>query len=90
MRRWVVDISSVTQASLQLSAVDLPGGIQRRRTTDDELMMRDVYREGDVIAAEVCASHLALHMKGWCQHMDLKTVSAHHFLRKFSQSSLFD
>ena len=48
----------MTQASLQLSAVDLPGGIQRRRTTDDELSMRQVYREGDVIAAEVCPPRL--------------------------------
>jgi exosome complex component RRP4 len=55
MRRWAVDIRSMTQASLQLTAVDLPGGIQRRRTTDDELIMRDMYCEGDVVAAEVCA-----------------------------------
>lgn len=54
-RRWAVDIGSRPQSSLQLSAVDLPGGVQRRRTAEDELVMRAVFREGDVLAAEVCA-----------------------------------
>lgn len=31
----------------------LPGGAQRRRNAEDELAMRSVFREGDVISAEV-------------------------------------
>jgi exosome complex component RRP4 len=52
-RRWTVEIGSQTQSSLQLSAVQLPGGIQRRRTSDDELNMRQLFKEGDVVVAEV-------------------------------------
>ena len=52
-RRWAVDIGAATRASLQLGAVALPGGVQRRRTAEDELAMREWYQEGDVIVAEV-------------------------------------
>jgi hypothetical protein len=55
-RRWAVDIGAATRASLQLGAVALPGDVQRRRTADDELAMRDWYTEGDIIVAEVCLS----------------------------------
>ena len=33
--------------------VNLPGGVQRRRTHEDQLQMRDLYVEGDLISAEV-------------------------------------
>merc|ERR1711903_64068 len=36
-----------------LSAVSLPGDVQRRRTQEDELSMRSVFREGDTVCAEV-------------------------------------
>lgn len=36
-----------------LSAVTLPGGVQRRRTAVDELNMRTLFAEGDLISAEV-------------------------------------
>jgi exosome complex component RRP4 len=38
---------------LQLSAVNLPGGIQRRRNAVDELNMRQLYGENDLVSAEV-------------------------------------
>lgn len=55
MKRWKVDISAQQDSVLQLSAVNLPGGIQRRRTAEDELNMRSLYSEGDLISAEVQA-----------------------------------
>lgn len=33
-----------------LSAVSLPGGIQRRRTAEDELQMREIFKEGDLVS----------------------------------------
>ena len=50
-----MDLRGRAEATLQLSAVNLPGGVQRRRTAEDELNMRAVFREGDLITAEVQA-----------------------------------
>eukprot|EP01026_Neomeris_dumetosa_P075510 TRINITY_DN7988_c0_g1_i1.p1 TRINITY_DN7988_c0_g1~~TRINITY_DN7988_c0_g1_i1.p1 ORF type:complete len:299 (-),score=26.05 TRINITY_DN7988_c0_g1_i1:99-995(-) len=52
-KRWRIDLNARQDAHLSLSAVDLPGGIQRRRTTTDELNMRQVFGEGDLISSEV-------------------------------------
>ncbi|KAK2185421.1 hypothetical protein NP493_237g01048 [Ridgeia piscesae] len=54
-RRWKVDIHSRQDAILMLSAVNLPGGELRRRSEEDERMMRDYLAEGDIISAEVQA-----------------------------------
>ena len=51
--RWKLDINSTRSAFLLLSAVNLPGGVQRRRTSEDELNMRSFYKEGDLVSAEV-------------------------------------
>lgn len=52
-RRWRVDIGSRTDASLQLSSVNLPGGVQRKKLESDELQMRSYFQEGDLLVAEV-------------------------------------
>lgn len=52
-KKWKVDIYAKLDASLQLSAVNLPGGELRRRSIEDELMMREYLSEGDLISAEV-------------------------------------
>ena len=44
---------SPQQATLLLSSINLPGGVQRRRTTADELNMRHFFVENDLISAEV-------------------------------------
>lgn len=54
-KRWKVDVGGTQEAHLMLSAVNLPGGIQRRRTAEDELNMRSLYAEHDLISAEVQA-----------------------------------
>lgn len=52
-RRWKVEVGAFQAAALMLSAVSLPGEAQRRRTGLDELNMRSLYCEGDLISAEV-------------------------------------
>ena len=52
-KRWMVDINAMQHASLLLSAVTLPQGVQRRRTYEDELNMRSFFTEGDPISAEI-------------------------------------
>ncbi|EON67560.1 hypothetical protein W97_06928 [Coniosporium apollinis CBS 100218] len=52
-RRWRVDISAPLLGALPLSAINLPGGILRKRTAVDELNMRAFFSEGDLLVAEV-------------------------------------
>jgi len=52
-KRWKLDIGSRQDAILQLGAAHLPGGVQRRRDEHDELNMRDLYAETDLVSAEV-------------------------------------
>jgi len=52
-KRWKVDIQSCQYGNLDISAIHLPGSVQRRRTKEDQLQMRDFFVEGDLIAAEV-------------------------------------
>lgn len=52
-KRWRLDIHAARFAILMLSAVNLPGGVQRRRTQEDELNMRSFFKEGDLVSAEV-------------------------------------
>lgn len=56
-KRWRVDLGAQVDAALLLSAVNLPGGAQRRRTAEDELNMRSIFKEGDLLTAEVQAVH---------------------------------
>lgn len=52
-RRWKVDIAAPLLAQLPLSAINLPGGILRKRTSADELQIRTFFNEGDLVIAEV-------------------------------------
>ena len=52
-KRWKLDVNARQEAVLQLSAVHLPGNVQRRRNDVDELNMRGLYAEDDVVSAEV-------------------------------------
>lgn len=56
-RRWRVEVGSTQLASLLLSAVNLPGGVLRKRTATDELRIRAFFAEGDLVVAEVQAVH---------------------------------
>lgn len=52
-KRWKLEINSNQDAVLMLSSVTLPDRIQRRRTPVDELNMRNIFEENDVISTEV-------------------------------------
>ncbi|KYQ92590.1 Exosome complex exonuclease RRP4 [Tieghemostelium lacteum] len=52
-KRWKVDVNARQDYFLMLSAINLPGGIQRRRTSSDELQMRNLFVENDLVYAEV-------------------------------------
>ncbi|MCJ1475196.1 exosome non-catalytic core subunit rrp4 [Lambiella insularis] len=56
-KRWKVDLSAPLLAQLPLSAINLPGGILRKRTTTDELQIRTFFSEGDLLVAEVQSIH---------------------------------
>lgn len=66
-RRWKLDIGAKQDASLALSAVTLPGGEQRRRTDLDELGMRQMFAENNVLMCEVQSvgsdGHAQLHTR---------------------------
>ena len=66
-KRWRVDTHTRLDSVLLLSAVNLPGGELRRRSTKDELLMRSYMVEGDLVVAEVQAAFgdgsLSLHTR---------------------------
>ena len=49
-KRWKVDLNSQKDANLLLSSVNLPGGVQRMRTLEDQMQMRTLYTEGDLLS----------------------------------------
>lgn len=49
----MVDINSYQHGVLNLTSINLPGGIQRRKSEEDQLNMRNYFKEGDMISAEV-------------------------------------
>ena len=51
--RWLVDVNSYQHAVLNLTAINLPGGVQRRRDEEDKLHMREFFQEGDLISGEI-------------------------------------
>ncbi|KAJ1520909.1 hypothetical protein ONE63_003989 [Megalurothrips usitatus] len=52
-KRWKVDTNSRLDSVLLISSVNLPGGELRRRSVEDEQMMRKYLQEGDLVSAEV-------------------------------------
>lgn len=52
-KRWKVETNARLSSVLLLSSVNLPGGELRRKTVEDEFLMRDYLSEGDLICAEV-------------------------------------
>ena len=56
-KRWRVDVAASQLAILQISAINLPGGILRKRTETDELQIRSFFAEGDLLVAEVQQLH---------------------------------
>ena len=54
-KRWRVDANSKQDAALMLSSINLPGGIQRRKSENDELQMRSFFAEGEILSVNFLA-----------------------------------
>ena len=52
-KRWIVDMNSYQHGILNLTSINLPGGVQRRRSEEDQLNMRTFFKEGDIVSGEV-------------------------------------
>eukprot|EP00512_Aurantiochytrium_limacinum_P005669 CAMPEP_0171516514 /NCGR_PEP_ID=MMETSP0959-20130129/4082_1 /TAXON_ID=87120 /ORGANISM="Aurantiochytrium limacinum, Strain ATCCMYA-1381" /LENGTH=373 /DNA_ID=CAMNT_0012055239 /DNA_START=43 /DNA_END=1164 /DNA_ORIENTATION=+ len=52
-KQWKVDLGARQLATLQLGSINLPGGALRRRTLEDQLQMRQLFVENDLVSAEV-------------------------------------
>ena len=52
-KRWKTNLGATKDAVLQLSSVNLAEGAQRMRTHEDQLQMRTILEEGDLISAEI-------------------------------------
>ncbi|XP_057438825.1 exosome complex component RRP4 homolog [Lotus japonicus] len=63
-KRWRLEINYSQDAFLMLSSMNMPDGVQRRRTSVDELNMRCIFEEKDVVCAEVRGfQHDGLHLQ---------------------------
>lgn len=52
-KRWKVELGAEHAGVLLLGAVNLPGGVLRRKSDSDELQMRSILKEGDLLNCEV-------------------------------------
>lgn len=48
--RWYLDIGAATPATLQLAAISLPSGEQRRKTDAEQVDMRRFFVEDDLVS----------------------------------------
>lgn len=55
--RWVLELGTALTATLHLGAIQLPGNVQRLRTEQDKLRMREFFVENDLISAEIQRTH---------------------------------
>jgi exosome complex RNA-binding protein Rrp4 len=56
-KSWRVNITSNRDANLNLTAINLPKGEQRRRSEDDIMQMRAFFEENDLLSGEVQQVH---------------------------------
>ncbi len=52
-KRWKANINATKNAVLQLSSINLAEGAQRMRTHEDQMQMRQLLTEGDLVSAEI-------------------------------------
>ena len=75
---YQVDIGAAVLASLPLGAVNLPGNVQRRRTDEDELQMRETLRMLDECIEKSLEGNVKYifgrhYVEGW-KHRDLSKL----------------
>ena len=56
-KSWRLDIKAQRDATLMLTAINLPQGEQRRRSEQDQMMMRTFFQENDLVSGEIQALH---------------------------------
>jgi exosome complex component RRP4 len=56
-KSWRLDINSLRDANLNLTAINLPKGEQRRRSESDAMQMRNYFEENDLLSGEVQQVH---------------------------------
>lgn len=56
-KKWKLNINGNNLATLQLSSINLPGGLLRRKNEQDELNMKQLLKVGDLINCEVQGVH---------------------------------
>ncbi|PXF45977.1 Exosome complex component RRP4 [Gracilariopsis chorda] len=79
-KRYKMDVNATKIAFLLLTAIKLPGNVHRRRNQEDELNMREYFKEGDLLVtlqSELvkrakkhfhelpCGVHMTLHNNGF-------------------------
>lgn len=52
-KRWKIETGASMDSILLLNSINLPSGELRRKTQEDEMMMRSYFNEGQLIVAEV-------------------------------------
>ena len=52
-KKWKIETNSKSDTTLSLSAINLPGVMQRRKSEDDEMNMRSFFDINDLIVCEV-------------------------------------
>ncbi|GBG33635.1 Exosome complex component RRP4 [Hondaea fermentalgiana] len=66
-KQWKVDLGARQLGTLQLGSINLPGGALRRRTLEDQLQMRQLFVENDLVSAEVSSFYqhggMAIHTR---------------------------
>lgn len=56
-KKWKLNINGNNLGNLQLSSINLPGGLLRRKNEQDELNMKQLLKVGDLINCEVQGVH---------------------------------
>ena len=52
-REWRVEMNSVHEGRMLLTAINLPGGEQRRRSEEDKLHMHLFFGKNDIFSGEI-------------------------------------
>ncbi|MES1921817.1 hypothetical protein MHBO_003351, partial [Bonamia ostreae] len=56
-RGWKIDINGKFNATLLVNSLFVPGSFQDRKTVIDESQIRNIFKEGDLISAEIQKMH---------------------------------
>ncbi|KAG0436286.1 Exosome complex component RRP4 [Dictyocoela muelleri] len=52
-KRWDIEMNSIYKCSLNLTAINLPGPVQRRKLESDQLNMKKFFDKNDLVVAEI-------------------------------------